>query len=273
VVNAPFRQEQTPPWKRQHPVVAPLAANGVPHASRQAVPVAAVGVATVVPPQAVTVAAAAPHVSGITKVAVTFTSAVMETMQVPVPEQPPPDQPANADPSETVGVAVKVTLPLPLANSAEHVAPQVMPVGAELTIPVPPTLLLTVRACPAPHVPPALVPEPAVNVPLLHQHSPVPSRNQHPLAIPATAIAVSHWSWHAVLVSWPRSLAGRVPSVQPKASAIVVHPTCANVAFTVVAAAMDTVQVVPLLLVQPVHPANTDPSVVVAVAVRVTLIP
>jgi len=228
----------------------------------------------VVPPQAVTLEAAASQVSGITKVAVTLTSAVMETVQVPVPEQPPPDQPANADPSATVGVAVSVTLPLPPANSAEHVDPQVMPAGAELTAPVPSPVLLTVRARPASQVPPALVPLPAVNVPLRHQHSPVPSRNQHPLDIPAAAIAVSHWSWHCVLVSWPRSLAAMVPSVQPKASATVVQPSAgANVAVTVAAAAMDTVHVAPLLLVQPVHPANVDPSATVGVAVRVTLVP
>ncbi len=235
---------------------------------------AAVGVATVVPPQAVTLAAAAPQVSGMTKVAVTSTSAVMETVHVPVPEQPPPDQPANADPSATVGVAVRVTLPLPPANSAEHVAPQLIPTGAEVTVPVPSPVLLTVRARPAPQVPPALVPLPAVKVPLRHQQSPLPSRNQHPLDIPAAAIATSHWSWHAVLVSWPRVLAAMAPSVQPKASATVVHPSGgAKVAVTVVAAVMDTVQVVPLLLVQPVQPANADPSAVFGVAVRVTLVP
>jgi hypothetical protein len=123
-------------------------------------------------------------------------------------------------------------------------------------------------------LPPALVPVPGVKAPLRHQHSPVPSTNQHPLDIPAAAIAVSHWSWHCVVVRWPRSLAAMVPSVQPKASAIVVHPSgAANVAVTVVAAAMDTVQVVAVLLVHPVHPTNTDPSTVVGVAVKVTLVP
>ena len=179
-----------PACHSQHPLVAPLAANGVSHAFRQAVAVAAVGVATVVPPQAVTLAAAAPQVSGMAQ------------------------------------------------------------------------------------LPPALVPVPGVKAPLRHQHSPVPSRNQHPLDIPAAAIAVSHWSWHAVTVRWPRPIAAIVPSVQPKASAIVVHPNArANVAVTVVAAVMDTVQVVAVLLVHPVHPTNTDPSVVVGVAVRVTLVP
>jgi len=56
------------------------------------------------------------------------------TMHVLVPEQPPPDQPPNVEP--VLGVAVSVTA-VPLAKFAEHVVPQVMPVGELLTDPVP----------------------------------------------------------------------------------------------------------------------------------------
>jgi hypothetical protein len=55
-------------------------------------------------------------------------------MHVLVPEQPPPDQPPNVEP--VLGVAVSVTA-VPLAKFAEHVVPQVMPVGELLTDPVP----------------------------------------------------------------------------------------------------------------------------------------
>jgi hypothetical protein len=179
-----------PACHSQHPLAAPLAANGVSHAFRQAAALAAVGVATVLPPQAVTLAAAAPQVSGMAQ------------------------------------------------------------------------------------LPPALVPVPGVKAPLRHQQSPLPSTNQHPLDIPAAAIAVSHWSWHCVVVRWPRSIAATAPSVHSKAVATVVHPSgAANVAVTVVAAAMATVQVVAVLLVHPVHPTNTDPSAAVGVSVRVTLVP
>ena len=58
----------------------------------------------------------------------------MEKPREPVLEQPPPLQPVNVEPA--AGVAVRVTAE-PLANAAEQVAPQSMPVGDEVTVPVP----------------------------------------------------------------------------------------------------------------------------------------
>jgi glycerol uptake facilitator-like aquaporin len=106
---------------------------------------ASVAVATRVPPQSVPLAAT--HVSGITKVAVTFTSAVMETVQLVFVPVQPPDQLANANPSVTVGVAVRVTLPLPGANSPAHVVPlHVSPGAGAVTVPVPSPARATFRA-------------------------------------------------------------------------------------------------------------------------------
>lgn len=56
------------------------------------------------------------------------------TVQVPVPEHPPPLQEVNLEPA--AGVAVSVT-ELPLLNSAEQVAPQLIPAGELLTAPDP----------------------------------------------------------------------------------------------------------------------------------------
>ena len=67
-------------------------------------------------------------------VAVTVVAAVRVTTHVPVPVQPPPDQPPNVDPA--LGFAVSVTA-LPLAKLALHVVPQVMPAGELLTVPAP----------------------------------------------------------------------------------------------------------------------------------------
>ena len=51
----------------------------------------------------------------------TVVAALIVTVQVPVPVQPPPLQPVKVEPA--AGAAVKVTA-VPLANDAEHVAPQ-----------------------------------------------------------------------------------------------------------------------------------------------------
>jgi len=75
------------------------------------------------------------------KVAVTVVAAVSVTVQVAVPEQPPPLQPEKVEPA--AGAAVKVT-EVPLANAAEHVAPHAMPAGLLVTVPAPAPALLTV---------------------------------------------------------------------------------------------------------------------------------
>jgi hypothetical protein len=74
-------------------------------------------------------------------VAVTLIAIVVVTMQVPVPEHGAP-QPVNVDPD--AGVAVKVTC-VPLLKLAEQVAPQLIPAGALVTVPVPVPALVTVR--------------------------------------------------------------------------------------------------------------------------------
>jgi hypothetical protein len=74
-------------------------------------------------------------------VAVTVAAALIVTVHVPVPVQPPPLQPLNVDPA--AGVAVNVTA-VPLANPVEHVAPHDMPAGELDTMPAPAPALLTV---------------------------------------------------------------------------------------------------------------------------------
>src|SRR5207247_9518347 len=76
-----------------------------------------------------------------TKPAVTEAAALIVTMQVPEPEQPPPLQPVKVELAS--GVAVKVRA-VPLANGAEHVAPQAMPAGLLVPVPAPAPALVTV---------------------------------------------------------------------------------------------------------------------------------
>jgi len=73
-------------------------------------------------------------------VAVTEASLVNVTLQVPVPVHAP-DQPANVEPA--LGAAVSVTA-APLAKLALHVAPQSIPAGLLVTVPVPVPALCTV---------------------------------------------------------------------------------------------------------------------------------
>src|SRR5207249_10556486 len=76
------------------------------------------------------------------KVAVTVVAAFRVTEQVPVPVQPPPLQPAKVEP--LADVAVSVTK-LPPSNVAEQVAPQLIPAGFEVTVPLPVPSRITER--------------------------------------------------------------------------------------------------------------------------------
>ena len=59
---------------------------------------------------------------------------------VPVPEQPPPLQPENVE--SAAGLALRVTA-VPLGKLPEQVAPQAIPAGALVTVPLPVPALLT----------------------------------------------------------------------------------------------------------------------------------
>ena len=66
-----------------------------------------------------------------------------------VPEHAPPDQPTNSDPLPAVAVSVTDE---PSANCAEHVDPQSIPTGLEVTVPdpVPAVDTVSVHSTPVP---------------------------------------------------------------------------------------------------------------------------
>src|SRR5439155_26306479 len=76
------------------------------------------------------------------KAAVTDVAAETVTMHAPVPVHPPPLQPLKIEPA--AGAAVSVTA-VPLGKLAAQVAPQVMPVGELVMVPLPVPVLETVR--------------------------------------------------------------------------------------------------------------------------------
>ena len=72
----------------------------------------------------------------------TVVAAESVTVQVPAPEQPPPLQPVKVEPA--AGAAVSVTA-APLAKLAAQVAPQLIPAGLLVTVPVPAPAAVTVN--------------------------------------------------------------------------------------------------------------------------------
>ena len=72
--------------------------------------------------------------------AVTDFAASTVTTHVPVPEHPAPDQPVKFEP--VAGVAVNVTT-VPFVYELEQVAPQLIPAGLDVTVPLPFPLLDT----------------------------------------------------------------------------------------------------------------------------------
>jgi hypothetical protein len=67
-------------------------------------------------------------------VAATLRDGFIVTVQVPVPVQPPPDQPAKTEPG--TADAVRVT-EVPELYEALQVEPQLIPEGLLVTVPVP----------------------------------------------------------------------------------------------------------------------------------------
>src|SRR5436309_1034054 len=81
------------------------------------------------------------NVGRFVKSAVTVVSAVTLIVHAAVPEQPPPVQPVNVEPPAGVAVSMIVS---PLATISEQVAPQLIPIGIDSTVPVPAPDLATV---------------------------------------------------------------------------------------------------------------------------------
>src|SRR5207253_2193787 len=69
--------------------------------------------------------------------------ALMVNVQVPVPLHPPPVQPVNVEPLAAAAVSVML---VPVVNDLEHVVPQSIPAGDDVTFP-PPLPLLEMLSC------------------------------------------------------------------------------------------------------------------------------
>ena len=103
-----------------------------------------VGVLLTVPgPEAAMVRASGTDAGSALKVAVTVTGVLPASVHVPVPEQPPPLQPANVEPAAEVEASVTAVVNVPV-----QVVPQLMPAGVLATVPAPVPVSVTVTANP-----------------------------------------------------------------------------------------------------------------------------
>src|SRR5437773_7101489 len=208
------------------------------------------------------------------KVAVTVVAAFRVTEQVPVPEQPPPLQPAKVEP--LADVAVSVTK-VPLSNVAEQVAPQLIPAGFEVTAPLPVPALLTARVTLC-SVKVAVTVVAAFKVteqlPVPVQPPPFQPAKVEPLAgvaVSVTKVPLSNEAEQAAPQSIPGGLEVTVSLPVPPRITERVGRGAPKRANTVVLAVRVTVQVLVPEHPPPLQPSKVEP--VAGVAVRVTGVP
>jgi hypothetical protein len=250
---------------------APLV-NDAEQVAPQSMPAGALLTVPLPLPAFVTVSVTDPTGGCNAKVAVMLPAAFIETVQVGVPAQPL-FQPVKVEPA--AGVAVKVTS-VPLVNAAEQVAPQLMPAGALVTVPVPLPAFVTVSAkgCGANVAVTALA---AFSVTV---HEPVPAHAPlHPVniapapgaAVRVTSVPLLNDAEQVMPQLIPAGVLVTAPDPAP-ARLTVSTKDCRppKLAVTDVAALIVTVQV-PVPEQPPLQPPKVDGAV--GVAVSVTTVP
>jgi hypothetical protein len=207
-------------------------------------------------------------------VAVTVAAAFTVTTQVPVPEHPPPDHPANVD--DAFGFAVNVTT-VPALNTTAHVAPQSTPAGTDVTVPTPAPARTTVNVCVttlnvAVTVVAALSVTTQVPVP---EHPPPlhPAKVEDPpgVAVSVTTVPDVKSAAQTVPQFTPAGADDTVPDPVPVRATVRVCGASANVAVTVAAAFIVTTHVLVPEHPAPDHPVNVDDAP--GAAVSVTTVP
>src|SRR5437899_921839 len=201
-------------------------------------------------------------------------AAVTGIVQGPVPEHPPPVQPVKVEPA--AGVAVSVTA-VPLAKLAVHVAPQVMPAGALVTVPLPAPAGVTVRV----KVCTVKVAVTVVAAETVTTHDPVP---EHPppfqsvkvepaagVAVNVTAVPLAKLAEQVAPQLIPAGELVTVPLPVPALLTVSARLGRLKVAVTVVAAETVTVQAPVPEHPPPLQPVKVEPAA--ALAVSVTAVP
>jgi hypothetical protein len=197
----------------------------------------------------------------------------MLTVQVvDVPLQAPL-QPENTEP--VVGVAVSVTA-VPCANCVEHVEPQLIPAGALVTVPEPEPSRVTnnvyvLRLNVAVTLRDSVMLTVQVPVPLQAPLQPEKLESAVALAVNVTLVPCAKSAEQALPQLIPAGLLVTVPDPDPDRVTDSACTCRANVAVTLRASLMLTVQVLDVPEHAPPQPENDDPAA--ALAVNVTLVP
>ena len=198
------------------------------------------------------------------KVAVTVVSAVMGRTQLPLPEQPPPDQPVNVEPP--AGDAVNVTT-VALENVSVQVTPQAIPEGALVTVPAPVPALTTVKVRSGMRVKVAVTVVSAVmgrtQLPLPEQPPPDQPVNVEPPAgdaVNVTTVALENVSVQVTPQAIPEGALVTVPAPVPALTTVKVRSGMrVKVAVTVVSAVMGRTQLPLPEQPPPDQPVNVEP--------------
>ena len=216
-----------------------------------------------------------PPLLAVPNVALTACTTLIVTVHVPVPVQAPL-QPVNVEP--VAGVAVKVT-DVPLANEAAHVAPQEIPVGALLTVPLPVPDLVMVNEKDVGNSVNVAVTELAAltvttQVPVPVQLPPVQPVKVEPVAgvaVRVTAVPLVKACEQVAPQAMPAGALLTVPVPVPDLVTLSVKDDCTKLAVTDAAAVIVVVHVPVPVQPPPLQPANVEPAA--GVAVKVTAVP
>ncbi len=190
-----------------------------------------------------------------------------------VPEHAPL-QPVKEDPA--AGAAVKVTA-VPVVNAVEQAVPQEMPAGALVTVPLPAPDLVTVSAkddCMKVAVTfwaVLIVTVQVLVVPVQPPPQPVKVEPAAGVAVNVTAVPLVNDAEQVAPQEMPAGALVTVPEPAPAVVNESVNDGSANVAVTLWAALITTVQVLAVPEHAPLQPAKVEPAA--GAAVKVTAVP
>lgn len=206
------------------------------------------------------------------KVAVTDLAASIVTVQVPVPVQVP-DQPVKSE--SDVGAAERVTM-VPTAKVAVQLAPQLIPAGDDVTVPLPLPVLATpnekvlVKVA-VTDLPAFMVTVQVTPLALSHPAHAVKIESAAGVAVRVTTVPVTKAPEQVTPQSIPAGEEVTVPAPLPDLFAVKTKLWRLKVPVTDFAALIETVQVVPETLSHPDQPAKME--LTPGVGVRVTVAP